>query len=103
MTGEELKAWKADFVKHVLGDSRLINYDDVIFYLHCSAIGFRFGNATGLIFADNGMNGPDDYYPLARLSCRYDDQCKYNPTVEPTLAAMAAAVKKSWADFTQGL
>ncbi len=56
-------------------------------------------------FPDNGYLGeqPDgrNYYLLWKLSCRYSDECRFNPSFAPDLHAAAAAVTVSWREFTR--
>lgn len=69
-----------------------------------NSLGFRYGNASGLIFTDNGYLGSQpggkNYYLLWKLSCRYSDECRFNPSFEPNLDAAASAVIESWNLFT---
>ena len=103
LTNEALREWKRNYAQILLPNGP-VTIDGVCFSEFYSGIRFRYGNATGLIFADNGYLGQQldgkNYYPMVRLSARYSDECKFNPTCEPELQSIAAAVKDSWRKFT---
>ena len=103
MTEKELADWKKNWVAEFIQGP--VEVDGVCFGRFALSVSFRYKNASGLIFPDNGYLGPQpdgkNYYPLLRLSCRYSDECRFNPTVEPDIRSVAAAIKKSWDDFTR--
>lgn len=106
MTHRELWDWQhGEWAKELLGGQNRAEVDGVSFAIFSHSVSFRYKNATGLIHTTNGYCGerPDhkNYYPLVQLSCRYSDDGLFNPTVQPNIQAVATAVKKSWADFTQ--
>ena len=110
MNLKELLEWKSKGFREELKRSHTFpcEVDGVSFRLETAVavLSFRYKNSTGLIYPDNGFRGHlpsgDDYYPLAALSCRFDDQRKYNPSVEPNLKAIAGAVINSWELFISG-
>ena len=102
LTKEELNAWNETWIDDLL-KGQDVTIQDVTFRKYLYSIKFYYKNASGLLFPDNGYNGQTedkrDYYPLVRLSCRYSQDMRYNPAVEPNLNVIASAIRKSWEDF----
>jgi len=108
----ELQEWQYHLADHVLGEGVVqVERGGVRFarFVTAASIQFQYGNASGLIFADNTVNwqeaddSPKRYEPAAKLSCRYSNECKYNPhCIPPNLDAIAAAIKQSWERFSTG-
>jgi hypothetical protein len=105
MNREQLNEFRYDYAEKLLGENHSVEVDGVRFTKFCNSIAFCYGNASGLIFADNGYLGELEsglnYYPLLRLSAKYSNNCKYNPNFAPNLISAAVAVKQSWKDFTK--
>ncbi len=104
-THAELREWQhTGFITAV--KTRLpATIGEVRLYLSFNgSLAFSYKNARGLVFPDNGYLGPRpdgrDYYPLLRLSPGYSDDLRFGGTCQPTLEAVAAAVKESWRKFT---
>ena len=102
MTGKELKDWKFNYVDEILPKNVIVDGVSLT-RTGPRCIAFRYGNAKGLVFADNGYNGGDSYYPLCRISPSYSDESRFTPTCEPNVGAIAKAVKESWEKFTTQL
>jgi hypothetical protein len=77
----------------------------VRFYYTGVSLAYRYKNAEGLIFPDNGycgyIKGEQFFNPLFRVAPHYSNEHKFNPTCEPTLEAAASAVLASWELFTK--
>lgn len=100
LTQGELQAWKESFPQ-VLEDQLPCVIHGVHLAINTSgALSFCYKNASGLVFADNGYLGENQYYPLLRLSPAYTSDSKYALTCKPELAEVAQAVINSWAKFT---
>jgi hypothetical protein len=101
LTLDQLNEAKYNYMKDLVLPTTI---NEVTFYdAKAGCLGFRYKNARGLIFVDNGYLGRtengEDYYLLWRLSCSYSEECKYNPTFEPNLSSASAAVIASWNKF----
>ena len=103
MTSEELQQWKYKYASEIIGSNKHIEVDGVHFNMFGeNCISYRYGNASGLVFADSYFNGPDDHDPGCRISPRYSDECKYRPLCLPNLRCIAASIKESWSRFSSG-
>ena len=106
MNGQELNEWKYDGFRKMMKERygfinrHSIEVDGVTFVLLEYALSFSFFNASGLVHPDHRFLRVGEYKPAVRLSCRYSDDCRFNPVCDPDLASIAAAVKASWAAFT---
>ncbi len=104
MTGKEIRNWLngSDFLNSI--EKLPIIIDEVRFDKFINSIQFSYKNASGLIFPSNGYLGECgglNYYPLMKLSCKYSEDERYNPTFEPNLGIAAKVIKQSWAEFTK--
>lgn len=110
MTREELRVWQYEGCRESLRQKygfinrHAVVVDGVSFTLEdaVAVLSFRFGNATGFIFPDSQYLDGKNYNPMVRLSCTFNNECKYNPVCPPDLASIAAAVGSSWALFSGG-
>lgn len=102
MNAGELREWKYNFAKLIMGEQPSMIVNGVRLEIFCNSISFSYKNGSGLFHARNGMNGENDYYPLLKLSCRYSENERFNPTCQPDIRSMVAAVQQSWELFTKG-
>ena len=102
LTSEELKISKVDSMARLVLP---VTIQDVHFSEFLYRIQFRYKNASGLIFTDNGYVGEQldgkNYYLLWKLSCKYSNDSKFNPSFSPDLQSAASAVISSWKLFTK--
>lgn len=100
MNRDELEKAKNDFTDSVLGEGNTSQtIDGVLLYRGILHISFCYRNARGMVLPDNGYNGGDSYYLLARISPDFSQDGKYHISCEPNVQAIAAAVKESWNKF----
>jgi len=101
MNSLELANWKCDGVRNLV-TSQSVEVDGVYLYLKYGSLCWRYGNSTGLVFPDHTVVGDGEFEPAVRLSPRYSNECRFCILCNPTLPAIAAAVKESWKLFTKG-
>jgi hypothetical protein len=98
MTNKELREWKFNYVDEILPKNVIVDGVSLT-RTGTRCIAFRYGNARGLVFPDNGYNGGDSYYPLVRVRPSFCDESRYTPTCQPNAQAIAATVKSVWQKF----